>query len=173
ASASTTSTGTNEKNATVTTPVMAAAANAKPQPSGILGLTSDLFDLRRKIRVLKDTGQLTDQLAATAKQLRAPLVAKMRQLTQAGDQLSSVPDSQDPEVLAQQKKQLDAMTAQFKQISASVLPLAKQSVLLDLYKRSVSNWRNAVESQYDEELKGLILRLGVLAVVLAMIFGMS
>jgi small-conductance mechanosensitive channel len=75
--------------------------------------------------------------------------------------------------LAQQKKELDAMTAQYKQLSASVLPLGKQSVLFDLYKRSLSNWRNAVQNEYSTELRALVLRLAVLGAVLIMVFALS
>ncbi|MCU1331086.1 MAG: MscS Mechanosensitive ion channel, partial [Candidatus Angelobacter sp.] len=56
---------------------------------------------------------------------------------------------------------------------ASLLPLGKQSILLDIYKRTTTNWRNAVESQYQAELKGLLLRLTVLALVLGVLLGVS
>ena len=91
------------------------------------------------------------------------LTAKIRELTQHGDQLAAQADTSDPAALAQERKDLDALTSQYKQLSASMLPLGKQNILLDLYKRSTTNWRNAVKSQYDTELKGLLLRLGGLA----------
>ena len=116
--------------------------------------------MRRKLRALEDNLRQTDALYQSSKDLRAPLVAKVKELTQKGDDVAGQPDSQDPKVLAQQRKDLDALTAQFKQVSASLLPLGKQSILLDIYKRTTTNWRNAVESQYKAELKGLLLRLG-------------
>jgi hypothetical protein len=100
-------------------------------------------------------------------------VAKVRELTKKGDDVAGQPDSQDPKVLAQQKKDLDALTAQFKQVSASLLPLGKQAILLDIYKRTTTNWRSAVDSQYKAELKGLLLRLAVLALVLGVVLGVS
>jgi small-conductance mechanosensitive channel len=75
--------------------------------------------------------------------------------------------------LAQQKKQLDALTASFKKLSASVLPLAKQSILLDLYQRSLANWRSAAAAQYSSELKNLLWRLGGLLAILAVVFFFS
>ena len=86
-----------------------------------------------------------------AKQLRGPLVANLRGLIQSGDQLASQPPSGDPAALAQQKKQLDALTAQFKQASAGLLPLSKQGILLDLYKRTLTNWRDAVRNEYSDD----------------------
>jgi small-conductance mechanosensitive channel len=145
----------------------------KEAPNGILSLATDLFALRRKLNVLDDGLHQTELLAQTAKNLRAPLIAKIRELTQKGDELSGQPDSQDAAVLAQQRKDLDALTAQFKQLSASVLPLGKQNILLDVYKRTTTNWRNAVASQYQAEVKGLVLRLLGLALILGVVIGIS
>jgi len=145
----------------------------KPEPSGILGLSSDLIAMHRKIRALDEAQRSTDALAKSSRAMMSPMIASIKDLAKRGNDISSAPDSTDPAVLAQQKKELDAMTAQYKQLSASVLPLGKQSVLLDLYKRSLSNWRNAVENEYSSELRGLILRLAVLAAVLAMVFVIS
>jgi len=76
-------------------------------------------------------------------------------------------------VLAQQKKDLDALTAQYKQVSATVLPLGRQSILLEMYKHDVSNWRNAVKSRYQAGLKGLLVRLAGLGVILGVVFAIS
>lgn len=76
-------------------------------------------------------------------------------------------------MLAQQRKDLDALTAQFKQLSASLLPLGKQNILLDIYKRTTTNWRNAVQSEYQAELKGLLIRLAGLALILGTVLGIS
>ncbi|HLK07797.1 MAG TPA: mechanosensitive ion channel family protein [Candidatus Angelobacter sp.] len=154
-------------------PAVVASRERKEAPTGILALATDLFSLRRKLRALDDNLRQTDALSQSSKSLRAPLVAKIRELTQKGDDVAGQPDSQDPKVLAQQRKDLDLLTAQFKQVSASLLPLGKQSILLDIYKRTTTNWRSAVDSQYKAELKGLLLRLAVLALVLGVVLGVS
>jgi small-conductance mechanosensitive channel len=155
------------------TPTAVASRERKEAPTGILSLAADLFSLRRKIRALDDNLRQTDALVQSARNLRAPLVAKVRELTQKGDDVAGQPDSQDPKVLAQQRKDLDSLTTQFKQVSASFLPLGKQNILLDVYKRGTTNWRNAVEGQYQAELKGLLLRLGALALILGVVLGVS
>jgi small-conductance mechanosensitive channel len=152
---------------------VAAARDHKETPTGILSLATDLFALRRKLSALDDNLRHTDQLAQAAKALRAPILAKVKELTQKGDDVAAQPDSQDPAVLAQQRKDLDALTAQFKQLSASMLPLGKQSILLDVYKRSTTNWRSTVQSAYESEGKGLLLRLLVLALILGAVMGIS
>jgi small-conductance mechanosensitive channel len=145
----------------------------KPPPSGIWGLIADLFQLSRKERILAAQVQLTDLLAQDSKELRAPLVSSLREMIQAGDRLANPTQAEDSATLTKQKQQLDAVTTQFKQVSAAVIPLSKQSVLLELYKRSLLNWRDSVRSEFRDELRDLLLRLGALAVVLAIIFGLG
>jgi small-conductance mechanosensitive channel len=149
------------------------SGSGKPEPSGIWGLTADLLALSSKIRALEGTIQLTDALAESSKQLRAPLVNKLTQLSQQGDVLANQADTANPTTLAQEKQDLDALTAQFKQISAVVLPLSKQGILLGLYKTSLTNWQAAIKSRYRVELKGLALRLVLLGVVLAIVIGLA
>jgi len=166
-------TGSNATTNNSTSPAVVASRERKETPTGILALATDLFSLRRKLRSLEDNLRQTDALSQSLKELRAPLVAKVRELTQKGDDVAGQPDSQDPKVLAQQRKDLDALTAEFKQVSASLLPLGKQAILLDIYKRTTTNWRSAVDSQYKAELKGLVLRLAVLLLVLGVVLAIS
>jgi small-conductance mechanosensitive channel len=160
-------------NRTSTAATAPPAREHKEMPTGILELATDLFALRHKLHTLDDSVRLTDQLAQSTKNLRAPLLARMKELTQKGDEVAAQPDSQDPAELAQERKDMDALTAQFKQISSTMLPLGKQMILLEVYKRSVANWRGAVEGQYEAELKGLLLRLLGLAVILGVVLGVS
>lgn len=152
---------------------VATANPQKPAPSGILAILTELFELRRRIRTLDQSIAQTATLANSSKALRAPLISSLKELIKHGDQLSNQPDSQNSAVLSQQKQQLDDLTAQFKQLSGVVLPLGKQSILLDLYNRSLGNWRETVQSQYLSEVKSLALRLIVLAVILGFVFALS
>lgn len=170
---------TSKETTTETTPsrnnsagnLAVAARERKEQPTGMLALIGDIFSVHRKLRALEDNIRLTDQLSQSARELRAPLLANLRELTQKGDQLASQDDSTDPVALAQQRQELDTLTQQYKQLSASTLPLGKQNILLDVYRRSTTNWRNAVDSEYQAELKGLVFRLGGLAVILGVVLG--
>ena len=161
------SSGNSPNSATLPAPEHKAIA------PGILSLVSELFSYRRKIGALDDSIKQTDSLGQAAKGLRAPLAAKMRDLTQKGNQLAGQPDSNDPVVLAQQKKELDALTAEYKQLSASLLPLGKLGILLELHTHNLNNWRSAVDEQYRSELKGLIVRLSGLALILGVVLGVS
>jgi small-conductance mechanosensitive channel len=142
----------------------------REEPPGIWGLAADLFQLSRKKHTLDQRLQSTDQLMQAAKQFRAPLVANLRSLVQSGDQLASQPPSQNPTALAQQKKQLDALTARFKESSAGLLPLGKQAILLDLYKRTLTSWREAVGNKYSDEMRSFLFRLGILVTIVGLVF---
>ena len=149
------------------------ATRSKTEASGILGTATDLFALRRKIRTLDQSAQMTDSLTQSVRDMLNPMVAQIKELAQRGDQLANQPESQDPAVLADQKKQIDALTAQYKQLSATLLPLGKETVLLDLYKRSLQNWRTAIQSDYTAQLKALSLRIGALGLVLVVVLIVS
>lgn len=145
----------------------------KAEPSGIIGLISEILATRRKIHSLDDAIQSTNSLEDASKAMRAPLAAEMKELVQRGDALANQPDLQDQAALAQQKKEVDALTARFKQLSASILPLGKQGILIDLYQRSLGSWRASVVAEYHSELKSLLWRLGGLAVILGIVFFFS
>jgi small-conductance mechanosensitive channel len=143
---------------------------SKPEPSGLWGLTADLFSLSGKLHTIGDRMKATQALADTNKQLLDPLVSRLKELTRQSDVIAQQADNADALTLAQQKKELDSLTAQFKQLSAAVLPLSKQSILLDLYKRNLQNWQTSVKSRYRSDLRGLLARLLVLAFALGLIF---
>ena len=150
-----------------------AYGGSQPSPSGIWGLTGRLFDLSGKIGTIDQIVRMTDELTETSKELRTPLVSELKDLSKQGDQLANEPDTNDPTALAQQKKQLDALTTQFKQASSAVLPLSKQGILLGLYTRSLTSWKNAIEAEYKTVLRSLLLRLAILAGVLIVVVAVA
>jgi small-conductance mechanosensitive channel len=152
---------------------MATSADRKPESSGIFGLLADVFEFRRKVQLLDDCVRLTDVLAESSKNLRGPMVTRIRELTHRSDELADQPQSQDPAALEQQRKELQGLTAQYKQLSATILPLGKQNILLDVYRRNIANWENVVQGQYSDRRKGLLLRLGILAGVILLILAAS
>ncbi len=153
--------------------VKAGDINNKPSPSGMWALMADLFRLSSKRNFLSNELRVTQALEDSSKQLRAPLSAHLKELIQSGDQLAKEADTSDQNALAQQKEQLDALTVEFKQLSGLLISLRKQSILLDLYKRSLSNWQADVSTDLKQSLKGLLLRLAGLAIALGAVFVIS
>lgn len=168
ASSSSTAPGQSHNNAE---PVALTAG--RPTPSGIWDLTANLFTLSSKIRTVNSMLDETNALLQTAQDLRAPFVAQLRGLSSQGDQLANQADTSNPAQLAQEKQQLDSLAAQFRSISADVIPLSKQNVLLGLYQKNLSSWRDDVYTQYKSDLRTLGLQLGGLALLLAVLLGLS
>jgi len=156
-----------------TTSAKAQALANHEEPTGLWAMTSDLFALSRKKHSIDSDIAATNDLTQYTRQIRTPFIASLKQLIGSGDQLANQPDSTDPTVLSQQKQQLDALTAQFKQVSATLLPLSKEGILLNLCQRNLSNWRAAVASEFNQELKTLAVRIGILLIVLFIVFGIG
>lgn len=159
------STNTDQSQGAQDSAKLASIADKEP-PSGIWGLIADLFRLSRKDHVLKQDIAATDALIQAGKQLRTPLVAKLKTMIQTGDQLSKQADSGDQKALAQDTQELDKLAVDFRATSGAILPLSKQGIVLDLYKRSLSSWEDSSKSEFKSELKNLLARLTVLLIVI-------
>ena len=142
-------------------------------PSGILALVEDLFTISHRIHIIDQRTAATNELFQTSQRLRAPLLAGLTALAQRGEELAKQADVSGATQLVQLKHELDALTTNFKQLSAVTLPLSKQEVLLDLYKTNLAEWRDAVKSEYREDLRRLLVRIAIFAIVLIAVIVLS
>jgi small-conductance mechanosensitive channel len=168
ASASSNSAGGSSAAKQQLSPAMIAAAN-KPAPSGIWELCADLFALSQRISTVDGAVVQTKALIAKSKDIRTPLGGRIKALSTQGDALAAQADSASQSQLGQEKQQLDALAEQYKQISAPVISLAKQGILLDLYQKNLSNWETNLQSRRMAEIKGLFVRLALLALVIGIV----
>ncbi len=148
-------------------------AAGKPAPSGIWDLASDLFGLSSKLRTVNAMVADTNALLKTSDELRAPLVSQLQTLSKQGDQLAAQADTANRAALAQERQQLDSLAAQFKQISTAAIPLSQQKVLLNLYRKNLLSWRDSIYGRYKSDLRALGIRLGALALLFAVLLGLS
>jgi small-conductance mechanosensitive channel len=144
----------------------AAQPAAKTTPTGILGLASDLWSVRGKMRALNESLALTNSLQQASKTLIQPLTAALRDATRQGDEISNQPDITDAAQLEQRKMQIDSLASEFKSLSTAALPLAKQSILLDRYKANLTNWNDTLAGERTRDLRSLAIRLGILALTI-------
>src|SRR5215469_7325610 len=142
-----------------------------PEPTGIWGLSADQLRLMGKVHTLNAEIAAAGSLSQQAAALRTPIVDSLRGLIHQGDQLFAAADTADAAQLGQQKQALDALTAQFKQTSSQMLPLSKMSILLEMYHRNLSNWKQSVRERQRDDLRQLSLDLGILILLIAAIFG--
>jgi len=156
-------------------------ANQQPSPAAtniinklpsanMWALAEDLFQLSSKRHTLLNEMDATEALEQSSQQLRAPLINRFRQLIETGNQLAKQADTSNQQGLTQERQQLETLTAEYKQLSATLAPLSKQAILLDLYKRNLSNWQADVRGEFKDKIKSLLLRLAGLAMVLGAVF---
>jgi small-conductance mechanosensitive channel len=143
---------------------------AKPQPTGILSLITELFALSNKLDALEQNVALAKALAARADDVRKAILATITGLNARGDALAQGAVGADVAGLKDRKKSFESLLEIHKLASTAALPLSKQIVLLGLYVNNVGRWHDAVEQRWNKEFRSLIIRLIVLGASLLVIF---
>jgi small-conductance mechanosensitive channel len=105
--------------------------------------------------------------------MRDLLFAALRRDSAQSDALTREVSPVDAAQLTQEQAQLQALTDQFRQITAALVPLSKLSVLLAEYGNDLTDWRDSVHREYLQTLRALGIRVAVLAFVIAMIVAAS
>jgi small-conductance mechanosensitive channel len=163
--------GVQNSAAASSPPLSTVAGPHRIEPTGILALATDLFELNRKTRALNESIRTTQALLQSVERLRDPLVVELRAAAQRGEDLARQGDSTNAATLEQQRQELDALTVRFGQISAVMVPLGKEAILLGSYRNNLVEWRGAVTRERRARIRELALRLTIVAVVLAAVFG--
>jgi small-conductance mechanosensitive channel len=151
----------------------ATAQDFHPESAGIVGLTTQLFSVSQRMRSLDRLIQETDALRGAADQMRAPLRTALRAVIQQGDAVTLAADSADIPALIAEKKELDGLLARFKQLSASSAPLSEQATQIAASRGRLLEWHGALAATSSSALRYLVLRTGMLAVALLVIFALS
>jgi small-conductance mechanosensitive channel len=149
---------------------LAGASGAAAARFGIWDLAANAVRLAEKISTVDALDRRTAALQETYSKIRAPLIDELKAMSARGDALAAQAGAADSATLGQVRDQLDAVSSQFKQTAGLLIPLSKEGVLLDQYRRTLANWRDAVKRQYTGALKTLGVRVGVVAVLLMLVF---
>jgi small-conductance mechanosensitive channel len=152
-------------------PSLSAAGGPTGERFGLWDLASNAIHLSEKRGTIESIDRRTAALQATLSKLRDAVLDQIKALSARGDALAAEADSADSKTLNGVHDQLDALAGQFKQASALLIPLSRESSLLTQYRRNLGNWREAIKTQYQNALKTLAVAVGVLLVVLALLFG--
>jgi Mechanosensitive ion channel len=139
--------------------------------AGLLGLTSEVSALNRKLRVVDDKIRLTDNFSLSAKNMRTPMSDFITRVLQRA--VSSNLQPNNLSLLREQKSQLDAFTLELKSFSPAILALDKQKALLEEYASHLLPWRTAVARQYRQAWDKLALRLLIIVMIVGLLFGMG
>jgi small-conductance mechanosensitive channel len=151
--------------------VNAQAQAAKQQPAGLISQALALYGAMTSVHQID---QLNDQIAGvrqTAQNQRQPLrdalvatVAKGHELT---DQAAS---GTAPPATSQQFQEL---TDQFKRLSAVLLPLSAEIVVLDQTSATLMEWRTAILRDTAYAARALAVRVGMILLALGAVLVLS
>ncbi len=146
---------------------------SRAQDSGLFGLVSILFGQMRDIHDIDQLISETAHLRDTADKLEAPLRDQLKGLVQQGRDMVNQPPASDPAQIAATRQKFEALTAQFKQASAVVVPLRQEMILLDECRGDLQEWHNSIESEYGRVLQSLLIRVAIILVALLFVFVLS
>lgn len=139
-------------------------ANAR---TSVWDLASAALSLKRKLKMITVLDERTVALDKVFADFGAPSTAQLKSYTARSEALAAQARSADPETQKSLRAEFDTLAWLFKQTSDILLPLDKEHVLLQQYRRNLATWRSAVQSQYSDALVALGVRLGVLVGILA------
>jgi small-conductance mechanosensitive channel len=128
-----------------------------------------VISLSNKLRAQRDALAATAQLREALNRVRAPLSRQVRAVNQRGDDLSAQPQSNDPAVLADRRKQIDELTADFKRLSVILLPLAKANLMLDSVSNNLAGWQGETERDCSAKARSLLFRVGFLLLAIILV----
>jgi hypothetical protein len=154
--------------------------------SGVTSQGAVLFELLGTRHSLNDLLKSNDDLHKQALALRTPVSNILRNLIQQGQQLSqqaeasvamsSVATTQQggipaPPSTAATQPNAQAITTQFKALSAATVPLSQEIIVLEQSSSNLTAWQTSVDREYKSILHAILLRLLVIGIALALIIG--
>ena len=145
--------------------------------SGVVTQSSVLIDLAESRHTLQTLLDQNEKLHQQVLALRTPMVAILRGLIATGQQLSddAAPPAQDNGAPAEAPPvapaDLKSITTRFKSVSAATVPLSQEMIVLDQSRANLSAWQSSLTNEYGRILNALMLRILVIALALAVIFG--
>ena len=71
------------------------------------------------------------------------------------------------------KEQYDVLTQSFNQLSAALLPLSQEVVVLDQARSNLLEWKRSLTTESESTLRALILRVGSVFLALAVVMGLA
>lgn len=159
------------KSTAASTPTVFAGGAATSARTGIWELASNVFKLSDKIGTIKAIDRSTAALEQTFTKIRGAPLDQLKALSARSDALAAQADTAEGAALKDVRNQLDTLAWLFKQTSDILIPLSKEGVLLQQYRHNLNSWQQAVNRQYREAVVTLGVRLGILAALLAAVFG--
>jgi len=155
---------------------VASLAPAKPALANSGGLISQammLYDYMSTTHqidgLLKETAHTRD----VADQLRTPLRVAVRETIQQSTALATQLPAREPQQLQAERQGFQELTEHFKQLSAVLLPLSQEIIVLNDSKTNLTEWNKSIGRESKYVLRSLLLRVLGIALALAVVLILS
>lgn len=142
------------------------AADPARAGSGVMGAISRVTALSRKQRNIEATIERTNALLTALQNLRTPFRDTFLKQISAFQS-----DGQNLSRLQREQSVLEHLVAQLQTVSPALAALIKQETLLNEFRLHLSEWRSDVQMESRAAWKALIVRLSVLALIMAALAG--
>ena len=137
-----------------TTTAKSNTANSAPSSTGLLQVSEDLFKLWRQISDLRTLEVNANALRKTNKTFLDQLRTQIKSAITQSATVAATPTAPQPS--------LDSLLADFKQLSAAVVPVTQTDVWLDASAHTLQEWQQTVRDEIETLLRRLAIRLAVL-----------
>jgi len=159
---------TPEKPTTASAPAKPAAANS----GGLISDAATLYEYMTAVHQIDNAIQQTEYTHAAAEHLRTPIRDALRAAIQQSQKLASQPGN-DPQQLQTERETFQEITERFKQLSAILLPLSEELIVLDDAKTNFEEWRGSIGRESRQVLRSVLIRVGGILLALAVILVLS
>jgi small-conductance mechanosensitive channel len=153
------------------------AAASPAEQSGLFDLISQMFQLSRRMRELKDLAEEAEALRQASDRLRTPLRDELIAAVRRADAIGAAPPATQPSRGAAdadaERRELESLAARFRQLSAAAVPLSRQHILLGQARTGLLDWRTLLGRQYLALIRIMLVRLGIIGAVVAALFVVS
>jgi small-conductance mechanosensitive channel len=166
---------TENKTAAQAAPAASQTQAAASKSSGLIGEAGALYTEMTSLREIDQLATETQNLRDIADALRQPLRNAMKATIQQSTALENqtkAPGSNTAQA-ANLKPQYDALATRFKSLSAALVPLSQEVVVLDQSKANLLEWRRSITRQSGYALRALLLHVGTIVIALGLVWLLS
>ena len=156
----------------------AVLAPSSPPPSssegsGLISQASRVLSRSGDLHAIKQLIEGANTVSALALQIQSPLRTRLRATIEQGSSLANRPAPQDPASMEATRQKIISLTTQFKQISATTIPLAQEIILLDESQASLRQWEDSAHREYIQSLRTFLTHLAVLLLGIVVVVAIS
>jgi small-conductance mechanosensitive channel len=173
-------TGKAAPSANPPAPAAAAAATTnaavvpfRAESTGIIGLATELFTLSHNRGQIRQMMSGTADLVKSLQAIRTPVLNEVRTVVRRSETLGTISGDESVDQLGSDQREIENLSARFKQLSAVLVPLGEQNIVLGTVESNLMEAMNEIAAQYTETGRYLALRLGILAIAIGVVFLIS